>query len=134
MPWQSSFATGETCTTKDELSDYMSHWKSIFAMDEHKFQDFTGCQAPCSRWEYSATPIYRKDKQPSNGSDPTMTLYAFYANGNYEVKEQYYTYDWNSFTSDLGGYLGLFLGASMLTFFDAVSSFHDTWSHLFLKG
>ena len=36
----------------------------------------------------------------------------------YEFKRQYYTYDWNSFISDVGGNLGVFLGMSMLSLYD----------------
>ena len=118
---------------RTELDNYMVHWKGIFIMDERKFYHLTGCQTPCSRWEYSSTQIFNKEQQPPKGSDPIMNLYVFYANNNYEIKEQYYTYDWNSLISDLGGYLGLLLGASVLTFYDAVSSLHDVWSHFFIK-
>jgi hypothetical protein len=38
--------------------------------------------------------------------------------GTYEVKKQYYVYGSDSFIADIGGYLGLCLGMSILTFFD----------------
>jgi hypothetical protein len=34
------------------------------------------------------------------------------------VKKQYYVYDSDSFIADIGGYLGLCLGMSILTFYD----------------
>jgi uncharacterized membrane protein len=34
------------------------------------------------------------------------------------VKKQYYVYDSNSCIADIGGYLGLCLGMSILTFYD----------------
>ena len=36
----------------------------------------------------------------------------------YEFKRQYYTYDRNSFISDVGGNLGVFLGMSILSLYD----------------
>ena len=36
----------------------------------------------------------------------------------YEFKRQYYTYDWNSFVADVGGYMGLLLGHSLLSYYD----------------
>ena len=42
----------------------------------------------------------------------------YFPGGNYEVTNEYYTYDENSFIADVGGYLGLFLGFSLLSFFD----------------
>ena len=38
--------------------------------------------------------------------------------GDYEEKKQYLTYDINDFVADFGGYLGLLLGHSVLTFYD----------------
>ena len=34
------------------------------------------------------------------------------------VSKEYYAYDTNSFIADVGGYLGLCLGFSLLSFFD----------------
>ena len=42
----------------------------------------------------------------------------FFPNTNFKVREQYYTYEWADWYSDFGGYMGLLLGASMLTFYD----------------
>ena len=36
----------------------------------------------------------------------------------YTEYEQYLTYDYRSFVADFGGYLGLLLGSSLLTFYD----------------
>jgi hypothetical protein len=44
--------------------------------------------------------------------------YFLYPGGRYNYKEFYYTYDATSFFADLGGYLGLLLGHSMLSFYD----------------
>ncbi len=35
--------------------------------------------------------------------------------GTYEVREQYFIYDGNTFIADIGGYLGLLLGHSILS-------------------
>ena len=47
-----------------------------------------------------------------------MWIWLYFAGGNYEVTKEYYTYDTNSFIGDVGGYLGLCLGLSLLSFFD----------------
>ena len=47
-----------------------------------------------------------------------MWFWLYFEGGNYEVTKEYYTYDENSFIADVGGYLGLCLGFSLLSFFD----------------
>jgi hypothetical protein len=43
------------------------------------------------------------------------------------VKKQYYVYDSDSFIADIGGYLGLCLGMSMLTFYDMAVMLTTGW-------
>ena len=45
----------------------------------------------------------------------TMVLAWQYMNTDYIVRHEYLTYDRNSFIADVGGYLGLLLGYSILT-------------------
>ena len=47
-----------------------------------------------------------------------LSGYFFYATGKYVEKSYYYTYDWNSFVADVGGYMGLLLGHSLLSYYD----------------
>ncbi len=42
-----------------------------------------------------------------------IRLRFFFKTGRYEVREQYYVYDQDSFIVDVGGYLGLLLGHSI---------------------
>ena len=41
---------------------------------------------------------------------------------------QYYTYDLKSFVADFGGYLGLLLGSSILTFYDLFKQWSITFT------
>ena len=83
-------------------------------MDEVELYKITGCQAPCSRWEYASTVVMKKDIPvldtliPARGTNTIFKLDIFYANGNYQEKHQYYTYGLNDLLSDFGGFLGLF--------------------------
>ena len=54
-----------------------------------------------------------------NGRLPgTATLKLSYLTNRYISKEQYYTYTPADLFSGIGGYLGLFLGHSLLTFYE----------------
>jgi hypothetical protein len=48
-----------------------------------------------------------------------MRIFLYYPSGNYVVAREYDTYDLSSFIGDVGGYLGLCLGMSILSFYDA---------------
>ena len=45
----------------------------------------------------------------------------YFLNGRYELSEQYLVYDSNSFIADVGGFLGLLLGHSILSLFQFFS-------------
>ena len=47
----------------------------------------------------------------------------------YNEQTQYFTYDIKSFVADFGGYLGLLLGSSLLTFYDLFKH----WTTIFCK-
>ena len=53
--------------------------------------------------------------------DLFLTLYSPHA----DVKREYLTYDYNAFIADVGGYLGLLLGHSILSFYDGLTSVFD---------
>ena len=62
-----------------------------------------------------------------------MWFWLYFAGGNYEVTKEYYTYDTNSFIADVGGYLGLCLGLSLLSFFD-LGVYSGLWILAKLRG
>ncbi len=56
------------------------------------------------------------------GLGERLTFYYYYGSGRYAKRTYYYSYDWNSFLADVGGYRGLLLGHSMMSFYDAGKS------------
>ena len=47
-----------------------------------------------------------------------MALEWEYMNSDYIVRQEYLTYDMNSLIADIGGYLGLLLGYSLLSIYE----------------
>ena len=66
---------------------------------------------------FSTEDLYTKDEAYVLTQDQAELSWHF-DNGQYEEKKEYLTYDTNSFVADFGGYLGLLLGHSILTFYD----------------
>ena len=52
----------------------------------------------------------------------TMELEWQYMNTDFVVRHEYLTYDYNSFIADVGGYLGLLLGYSILSIYEFLGS------------
>ena len=96
-------------------------------MDENGIHDLTGCLASCNKDEYqtelSRMSVSKYEKwcgffnECENGDTIVLQLYLYYANGRYEEKKQYLIYDYNSMIADVGGYLGLLLGYSLLSLY-----------------
>ena len=59
-----------------------------------------------------------KSCTPNNTSMVTLGL--THMTGSYNLEEQYYVYDNDSIISDIGGFLGLFLGYSILSIYFVV--------------
>ena len=50
-------------------------------------------------------------------NSPTLSLNFKYRNGMYNIDREYYVYDTSHFLADIGGYLGLLLGHSLLSIY-----------------
>ena len=65
--------------------------------------------------------IMQETKQQFHGlsfAGDMMALEWEYINSDYIVRQEYLTYDINSFIADVGGYLGLLLGHSLLSIYE----------------
>lgn len=62
MPWQSIHASNTTCTRYSELQKILQRLDKISDMDDIKFQDKTGCIAPCTTREFKTRKIYHTEE------------------------------------------------------------------------
>ena len=94
---------GEINTANDDMSD----------ISEADLANITGCLQSCNRDEISL-----KDSPRINsfymGPNPTMTLSFLFHDGAFDVREEYLVYDTSSLMADVGGYMGLLVGQSVL--------------------
>ena len=98
-------------------------------MDENGIHGLTGCLASCNKDEFQAelSEIQVEEIESETGSwgggwDVTekrsLKVFIHFLNGRYEEKEQYIIYDSNTMIADIGGYMGLLLGYSLLSIYE----------------
>ena len=116
------------CKDITEVVGWKAIWHKLVNMAEQELYEETGCIAKCQRKEWEIRKIY-DDKKQTN--DSQIGIVMFYANGRYRIGSQLYTYDFNTYVADFGGYLGLLLGYSIVSFFDKAQ---DIFNHLMKKA
>ena len=72
----------------------------------------------CSKSEIELVPEYKNDMIDDNLKVVRLSLE--YPRGEYDLVEEYYIYNWGSFIADVGGYLGLLLGYSLLSMYQTM--------------
>ena len=102
------------CTTLDQFLMWAKWTDNVTKLDETSIYELTGCLGPCKLNDYKLTAM--ADLMTINTPGVTkgaLALRFAFMIGKHEVREQYYTYDRDSFIADVGGYLGLLLGHSI---------------------
>ena len=80
----------------------------------------TGCLSACEKYKYdSSLENWSEGPSHSNRYNQLLLIFTIYERS-YIEEEQYVIYDENSFLADIGGFLGLVLGSSLLNLFDEV--------------
>ena len=77
----------------------------------------SGCQQKCKKTQYL---IEIEKNSITWNSSWSSEVYIQPQSSTVEKSSEYYSFDKNDLISSLGGYLGLFLGWSLLTFFEAI--------------
>ncbi len=79
--------------------------------------NLTGCLSACSKFEYSIPRINDANIELMNdtGIGKGIRLRFLFPESDYQEMEQYLVYDADSFIADVGGFLGLLLGHSILS-------------------
>ena len=88
----------------------------ISNMDATAVYTLTGCLPPCEYNEFFLNEGPLKDGGVIDDRKE-LVLEVVVPNGQYEDREQYVVYDTDSFIADVGGFLGLLLGHSMLSLY-----------------
>ena len=94
----------------------------------------TGCLSACekSRFDLRVNQIVEKPVRP-NMKQNLIRLRLSVTDTSYAKEEEYIIYDSNSFIADFGGYMGLLLGSSILSLFDALEDLSRTARNKFKR-
>ena len=119
---------------KDTMSEMVSWFDGTYkSMPEADIFNLTGCLPHCERDEISLenTPEFWEWQSYHHA---TMHLIFLFEDGSYQLHEEYIVYDVDDFIADVGGYLGLLLGHSILSiYYISVGWFTEStiWTGLF---
>ena len=111
--------TRPPCKTRKHLEAFANISLKLEDADATMMYDMTGCLSSCEKEKFdiiTETSEYtsKKAKGARNDAVFVFTIY----NKTYVEEEQYILYDTNSFFADVGGFMGLILGSSILNMYD----------------
>ena len=121
----------KTCNSGFQLQYLAKILSELKHADEKTIYELTGCLASCERHEYQGFEYQRTDvtwKMCGVEDDSCiLTLWPEINDRSYDEKKQYVVYDFNSFIADVGGFMGLLLGFSILSIYDELTNILRRW-------
>ena len=118
LPWHSNQSkTLPQCKKLDQYEDFLNNYLWISNQKEASIAKVTGCLPSCKRNEFDVKVVNRI-KMPSEDGKLYYSALFYYPSGSYTEKSYYYTYEFSDYLADIGGYMGLLLGYSLISFYD----------------
>ena len=109
------------CNSSRQFGRLMDISKKLEQAAATTVYEMTGCLSACEKDDFEATlENWSESTQRSLSSYSEVGVIFTIYERSYIEEEQYIIYDSNSFLADVGGFLGLVLGSSMLNLFDEV--------------
>ena len=123
----------DLCTSAKQLEEFVQ-LKHEITMDTQALEDFGCSKNNCVINKWSAKSLIKftpgvLENNPTVGSfvEPNLTsIFIGMMSNEVDVKAEYELYDVASFFSDIGGFMGLLLGASMLSLIETLPSLFST--------
>ena len=118
----SQFSKSAPCTTKEQLLALANASRKFQDADDDDIYELTGCLPSCKRDQFSLTV------DPMNFEIATkykcqVQIDFIMLDSSYKEEEQYIIYDVDSFFADIGGFMGLLLGSSILSLYMTLEEF-----------
>ena len=96
---------------KNENHELIKYWS---LKTELEIYQMTGCMPSCKGKQIR---LETEQETTSDSTNPDIRLLFQYRDGMYNLNQEYLVYDFNNFIADIGGYLGLLLGHSILSIY-----------------
>ena len=123
MIYGSQYSGTPPCTTNSELMAMVNSSKLLEHSDGNEIHELTGCLSPCKKYRYSLSSAPLRSHPISWASrveECQLHLDFVMVDNSYNEEEDYVIYDVNSFIADVGGYMGLLLGSSLLSVYMSI--------------
>jgi hypothetical protein len=115
MEWDSwSSRDIPTCSTVEQLLQFEKEYRNIYFVKTNTIPNETGCFAPCIYNQYKLLA------EPINNEDNNIYLGIESSSNTVLKRTEELLYPIESFVSEFGGALGLFLGFSFIMVWDVI--------------
>ena len=118
LPWHNESTALPRCKEPKNYNEFIRMFNDITRKQEAKIGEITGCRSSCRRREFEVKLINRMTVPLVDGQRQ-ISGYFYYPTGRYIEKYHFYSYTIGDFFADVGGYMGLLLGYSALSCYDA---------------
>ena len=118
----SQYSTGDRCTAKSDLLALANMAEVFQNADGNDIHDTTGCMFSCEKDHYGITAEPVECRMILWGT-PEFHLMFKIMERSYREEEEYIIYDKGSFIADVGGYMGLLLGCSLMSLYTEMEVF-----------
>ena len=108
------YANLTDCFTEQHIRGYVDLARRMSGKTDNQITELTKCSLSCDTHEYDYTVVGETETQNPPGADPTIRLTFRSASHKNKVEKDVLLYDFNNLVADIGGLLGLLLGASIL--------------------
>ena len=115
LPWYNERSILPRCNESDQYEEFLQSYIRIASRDEASIAKVTGCLPSCKRNEFDVRVINRVEMA---SNEAYFSGLFYYPSGGYDEKIYYYTYALGDYIADVGGYMGLLLGYSLISFYD----------------
>ena len=109
----------ETCNLEkiglQDLKHLEERVRRVTNQEEREIFEMTGCMPGCSKSKFEIR-LTKLHEEIDNGME-VATIRLKMPHGQYELAEEYYLYNIDVLIPDIGGYLGLILGCSLLSMY-----------------